>query len=84
MLSSPKLKQIISQLENLEEQKGQIAEGIKEVFADARNEGFDIKILRQVLKIRKMKPEEVTEQEELLDMYLRALESTERACDTVK
>lgn len=72
-VSLEKLSQFVERLENLEEQKAGIMEDISETMAEAKGEGFDVKILRQVLKIRKMRPEERNEQEELLSLYLSAL-----------
>ena len=72
-ISLEKLEQFIERLENLEEQKAGIMEDISNTMAEAKGEGFDVKILRQVLRVRKMKPEERNEQEELLHLYLSAL-----------
>ncbi|CAO5675850.1 MAG: hypothetical protein HEEMFOPI_00944 [Holosporales bacterium] len=72
-VSSNQLRLIIEKIERLEEEKTQISEHIKDAFAEAKGEGFDIKTLRSVLKLRKMKPEDMSEQEELLDLYLSAL-----------
>lgn len=67
------LKQIISKIERLEQEKNTIADDIKDVFTEAKSHGFDTKIMKQILKIRKMDVEKVQEQEELLDMYKHAL-----------
>lgn len=72
-ISLEKLKQIIDGLEALELQKTEIVEEIRGAMAEAKGDGFDPKVLRQVLKIRKMKPEDLSEQEELLQLYLSAL-----------
>jgi uncharacterized protein (UPF0335 family) len=72
-ISSAKLRQYITELEALEDKKADIAEEMRQIWAHAKADGLDPKILRQVLKIRKMKPEEVSEQEELLTIYLNAL-----------
>jgi uncharacterized protein (UPF0335 family) len=50
-------------------------EGKKEVFAEAKGEGFDVKVLREILRLRKQDKDERDEQESLLDLYLRAMES---------
>ncbi len=73
MISLEKLRQYIERLEYLDEQKTSLMEDITETMAEAKGEGFDVKVIRQVLKIRKMKPEERNEQEELLHLYLSAL-----------
>jgi len=72
-VSSAQLKSFIERIERLEEEKAGIGEQIREVFAEAKGTGFDIKIIRQVIKIRKMETQERLEQEELLDLYLTAL-----------
>ncbi len=72
-ISSAQLKSFIERIERLEEEKSEIGEQIREVFAEAKGTGFDVKIIRQVLKIRKMETQERLEQEELLDLYLAAL-----------
>lgn len=71
--SPQKLRLYIERLENLEHTKAELMEDISEVFAEAKGEGFDLKVLRTVLKIRKMKPQERAEQEELVNLYLSAL-----------
>ncbi len=72
-LSAEHLKQYIERLERLEEEKKNVAEDIKEVFAEAKGNGFDVKTMRQILKIRKVEANELEEQEYLLDTYKRAL-----------
>lgn len=72
-VSLHKLNSIVMRLETIEEQKAQLAEDFREVMAEAKHEGFEPKILRRVLAIRKKKPEEVTEEEELLNLYIDAL-----------
>ncbi|MBY0272832.1 MAG: DUF2312 domain-containing protein [Alphaproteobacteria bacterium] len=72
-VSSAQLKSFIERIERLEEEKAAVAEQIREVFGEAKGMGFDIKIIRQVIKIRKMETQERLEQEELLDLYLSAL-----------
>jgi uncharacterized protein (UPF0335 family) len=72
-LSAEHLRAFIERIERLEEEKKNIAEDIKEVFAEAKNNGFDVKIMREVIKLRKMESNELEEQEYLLDTYRRAL-----------
>lgn len=73
IVSSVQLRQFIEKIENLEKEKAELMEAIREVFAEAKGIGFDIKIMKQVLKMRKMKQGELMEQEELLTLYLQAL-----------
>lgn len=72
-LAAERLQQIVMRIERLEEEKATIANDIKEVFAEAKGAGFDTKILRQVLKLRKLDKAELQEQEHLLDLYMQAL-----------
>jgi len=72
-VSPTKLKSLIEKIERLEEEKNDVVENIREVFGEAKALGFDVKIMRQVLKMRKMKKEDIAEQEELLTIYLQAL-----------
>lgn len=67
------LDAIIQRIENLEEEKANLMADIKEVFAEAKANGYDVKILRQVLKLRKMDQDDRQEQETLLEVYKRAL-----------
>lgn len=67
------LKNLIERIEKLEQEKAALAEHIRDVFAEAKSSGFDTKVMRQILKIRRMDAQEVYEQEELLDIYKSAL-----------
>ncbi len=67
------LQQVIDKVERLEEQKAGIANDIRDVFAEAKAHGFDVKIIRKIINIRKMDEEELAEHEELLNVYLNAL-----------
>jgi uncharacterized protein (UPF0335 family) len=67
------LKSIVERIERLEEEKKSIADDIKEVYAEAKANGFDVKTLRQVIRLRKQDNSERQEQEALLDVYLNAL-----------
>ncbi|MBN9564816.1 MAG: DUF2312 domain-containing protein [Alphaproteobacteria bacterium] len=72
-VSGARLKAYIEKIERLEEEKSAIQSDIRDVFAEAKATGFDTKVMRQLLKIRKMKTEEVEEQETLLDVYKTAI-----------
>lgn len=67
------LRTIIERIERLEEEKKAIADDIKDVFAEAKGNGFDVKTLRTVVRMRKMEASEREEQEAMLDLYLSAL-----------
>lgn len=68
--SSSQLRQFIERIERLEEEKKNIQEDIKNIFAEAKFNGYDAKIMRQVIKIRKMDSNDFAEQEALIDAYL--------------
>ncbi len=68
-----KLRAYIERVERLEEEKAAIASDIRDVFAEAKSEGFDVKAMRQVIKIRKMREDERQEMEAILATYMHAL-----------
>ncbi|HVY35631.1 MAG TPA: DUF2312 domain-containing protein [Caulobacteraceae bacterium] len=68
-----RLKTIIERIERLEEDKAAVAADIKEVVAEAKGEGFDVKILRKVVRLRKQDQAKRLEEEALLDLYLSAI-----------
>ena len=72
-VAADKLRSFIERIERLEEEKATIQGDIKEVFSEAKANGFDTKIMRQVLKLRKMEDADRSEQEQLLDLYKQAL-----------
>jgi uncharacterized protein (UPF0335 family) len=67
------LRAIVERIERLEEEKKTIAADIKEVYAEAKGNGFDIKILRKVISLRKKDVNERQEEESMIDVYLAAL-----------
>lgn len=71
--SATRLKSFIERIERLNEERASIAADIKEVFAEAAGTGFHVKTMRQIVKLRKMEQADRIEQEELLDLYMRAL-----------
>jgi len=72
-IAGERLRSFIERIERLEEEKRTLGEDIKEVFAEAKGSGFDTKIMRQIIKIRRMDKDDLDEQETLLDIYKRAL-----------
>lgn len=68
-----KLKQYIEKVERLEHEKAEIQENISDVFKQAKDDGFDPKIMKKVLKLKKMKTEERENEDLLLDTYMMAL-----------
>ena len=71
--SASRLRTILERLERLEEDKAAVAGDIKEVFAEAKGEGYDVAVLRKVLRIRKQDKAKRQEEEAILDLYLSAL-----------
>jgi uncharacterized protein (UPF0335 family) len=72
-VEATKLKSYIERIEKLEEEKAGLAGDIRDVYAEAKSNGFDSKTMRTVVKLRKMKMNERAEQEYMLDLYKRAL-----------
>jgi uncharacterized protein (UPF0335 family) len=73
-IAAAKLKSFIERIERLETEKSELGADVREVYAEAKGNGFDTKIMRQVIKLRKMEPADRNEQDELLDLYRKALE----------
>lgn len=67
----------IERIEHIDEELKALNEGKKEIFSEAKGEGFDVKVLREILRLRKQDQDERDEQETLLDLYLRAIQSAE-------
>lgn len=72
-ISRDQLRSIVERIERLEEEKKTIADDIKEVYGEAKGNGFDVKTLRELVRLRKQDREERAEQEAMLDLYLHAL-----------
>ncbi|MEO0620003.1 MAG: DUF2312 domain-containing protein [Pseudomonadota bacterium] len=71
--TAKQLKAFVERVERLEEEKAALASDIREVFAEAKSVGFDTKVMRQIVRIRKQDTNERMEQEAVLETYLRAL-----------
>lgn len=71
--TAKRLKAFIERIERLEEEKSAIAEDVKEVFGEAKSAGFDPKIMRKVIRLRKMEHEKRREEEELIEVYKAAI-----------
>lgn len=71
--TAARIKIFIERIERLEEEKAVLAEDIKEVYAEAKGSGFDVKTLRQIVSLRKMDEQKRNEAEELLDLYKSAV-----------
>jgi uncharacterized protein (UPF0335 family) len=72
-IAADRLRSIVERIERLEEERKALANDIKDIYAEAKSAGFDVKVLRQIISLRKKEPAEVEEQETLLDLYRRAL-----------
>ena len=72
-IAADRLRSIIERIERLEEERKALGDDIKDIFSEAKSAGFDVKVIRQVIRLRKQEPADVEEQETLLDLYRRAL-----------
>ena len=72
-VAGERLKSLIERIERLEEEKHSLSEDISEVFSEAKLSGYDVKVLRQVLKLRKMDSSDRQEQEAILELYKTAI-----------
>jgi uncharacterized protein (UPF0335 family) len=72
-IAADRLRSIIERVERLEEERKALADDIKDIFAEAKSAGFEVKVIRQIIRIRKQEPADVEELETLLDLYRRAL-----------
>ena len=73
-VAGERIRSFIERVEQIEEELKALNEGKKEVFSEAKGEGFDVKVLKEILKIRKQDKDQRDEQESLLDLYMRAME----------
>jgi uncharacterized protein (UPF0335 family) len=67
------LKALIERIERLEEEKAALAADIREVYSEAKGQGFDTKVMRQVVRLRKLDTADRLEQDAILDLYMSAL-----------
>lgn len=73
VIETDKLKQIISKIENIEQERLESADLLKDVFSEAKSMGFDVKIIKHVLKLRKKDKDALAEEDSLIDLYRGAL-----------
>jgi uncharacterized protein (UPF0335 family) len=76
-IAGDRIRSFIERIEHIEEEIKALNEGKKEVFSEAKGEGFDVKVLKEIVRLRKQDQEEQNEHESLLDLYLGAMKSTE-------
>ena len=72
-IAAGQLRSFIERIERLEEEKATIASDVKDVYAEAKSAGFDTKVMRQIVRMRKMDRDDLAEQDELLELYRRAV-----------
>ena len=72
-IAADRLRSLVDRIERLEEERKALGSDIRDIYAEAKSAGFDVKVLRQLIRIRKQEPAEIEEQETLLDVYRRAL-----------
>ena len=72
-VTDDRLRLLVERVERLEEEKKAIADDVKDVFLEAKAVGYDAKIMKQVIRLRKMKPDDRREMETVLDLYKSAL-----------
>jgi len=72
-VAADRLRAFIERIERLEEEKAALTADVREVYAEAKSVGFDVKVMRQVVRLRKMDTADRRELEELLDLYMGAL-----------
>ena len=83
-IAGSRVRSFVERVEQLESEIAELNEQKKEVFLEAKGEGFDVKILKEIIKIRKQDKEERDEHETLLDVYMRAMDSAEPAAEPMK
>ena len=72
-VDSKKLTAFLDRIERLKEEQKAIGDDVKDIFQEAKGEGFDVKIMRKVLTLRKISPDKRREEQEILDLYLQSL-----------
>jgi uncharacterized protein (UPF0335 family) len=76
-IAGGRIRSLVERVEQLELEIAELMEGKKEIFAEAKGEGFDVKIIKEIIKLRKQDKDERDEHETLLDVYMRAMEGSE-------
>lgn len=72
-IAADRLRSLVDRIERLEEERKALGGDIKDIYQEAKSAGFDVKVLRQLIRMRKQEAAEIEEQETLLDLYRRAL-----------
>ena len=79
-----RIRSFVERVENIDAELAELNEQKKEVFAEAKAEGFDVKILKEIIKLRKQDQDERDERETLVDLYMRAMETAPAEDKTAK
>lgn len=72
-IAAERLRSLVERIERLEEERKALGADIRDIYAEAKSAGFDVKVMRQLIRLRRQEPQAVEEQETLLDLYRRAL-----------
>ncbi|MGA0598969.1 DUF2312 domain-containing protein [Enterovirga sp. CN4-39] len=83
-IAGNRVRSFVERVEQLESEIAELNEQKKEVFLEAKGEGFDVKILKEIIKIRKQDKDERDEHETLLDVYMRAMDQSEPDAEPMK
>jgi uncharacterized protein (UPF0335 family) len=78
-IAGDQLRAIVERIEQVEEEIKELTEGKKEIYLEAKGNGFDIKIIREVIRVRKEDPNDRDERESLLDVYLQAMKEPSKS-----
>ncbi|WIJ26397.1 DUF2312 domain-containing protein [Devosia sp. RR2S18] len=76
-IAGGRIRSFVERIEQVEAEIAELNEGKKEIFAEAKGEGFDIKVIKEIIKLRKQDQDERDEHETLLDLYMRAMDNAQ-------
>lgn len=80
-IAGGRIRSFVERIEHIEAEIAELNDGKKEVLAEAKGEGFDIKVIKEIIKLRKQDQEERDEKETLLDLYMKAMDNASNAED---
>jgi len=76
-IAGGQIRSFVERVEHVEAEIAELTEAKKEIFAEAKGEGFDIKVLKEIIKLRKQDKDERDEHETILDLYIRAMDNAD-------
>jgi uncharacterized protein (UPF0335 family) len=76
-VAGDRIRSFVERIEHIEEEIKALNDGKKEIFAEAKGDGFDVKVLKEIIRLRKQDKDERDEHESVLDLYLRAMEMSD-------